>query len=274
LNVNTIQLGVVSTPSATIQPVTGILNVTGGTVVANDELVLGVPDGAGTASLADGDVNITNGVVEAADIIASGSVNSSITVSAGTLSLTSAAGSIGTMAAPVGSITLSAGTTLNLAVGNFPAVVASSLVASGTADTINLTALPLIPNLPRTNTLIQSLSGPISGYDFALGTPLPAGFKGYIQPSADGSAVQLVITNAPSFPQKGVTITSTSLQAGNLILSGTNGLANDVYYVLTSTNLISWTPIATNTFNSIGDFSVTLPYLSSESGRFYKIESQ
>lgn len=276
LNVNTLQLGVVSSSTATAAHVTGILNVIGGTVVVNNQLVLGLPVGPNTVQVAAGALNITNGMVQASAIIAGGSTNSSIALSGGTLSLTSPAGPIGTAAAPVGSITLDSGTTLNLAVGGFPAVVANGLVASGSTDTVNLITLPLIPHVPTTNTIIQSLGGPISGYDFVLGSPLPTGYKGYIQPSADGSAVELVITNAP-FPLKGVTITSARAQSGSIVMSGTNGLANGVYYVLSSTNLaapmaIRWTSIATNAFDVNGDFIITLP--AGNGQEFFKIESQ
>jgi hypothetical protein len=271
INVNTLQLGAMSATN-TSTTVTGILNVTGGTVVANTELDLGVPDGASTAAVADGNLNITNGTVDAGAIVASGSANSTITISGGALSLTSPAGSIGTAAAPVGSITLIAGTTLNLAVGGFPAVVASSVTASGTTDTLNLTALPSIPTVPSTNTLIKSSSA-ISGYDFVLGSPLPTGFKGYIQQSADGTAVQLVITNAVAPPPTGVTITSAKLQSGNIVLTGANGTASGTYYVLGATNLAGpWVPISTNTFDGSGNLNVSLPAASAQ--EFFKIESQ
>jgi hypothetical protein len=70
-----------------------------------------------------------------------------------------------------------------------------------------------------------------------------------------------------------VTITSAKLQAGSIVLSGTNGLANGVYYVLSSTNLaLPWTPIATNAFDGSGDFNVSFPLGSGQ--QFFKIESQ
>jgi hypothetical protein len=271
VNVNTLQLGVVSATN-TSTTVTGILNLTGGTVIANEALALGVPMGGSTIGIADGDLNITNGTVEAGTISASGSSNSFINMSGGILSLTSAAGSIGTTAAPVASITLANGTTLNLAVGGFPAVVGGTVTGSGTTDSINLTVLPPV-SVPSTNNLVQSLSGAISGYDFVLGSPLPTGFKGYIQQSADGTAVQLVLTNAPAPPPVGVTIASASLQAGNIVFSGTNGVANGRYYVLTSTNLAAgWVRLSTNAFDASGDFNVSLP--ASETQQFFKIESQ
>ncbi len=276
LNVNTFQLGVISSSSATVQPVTGILNVLGGTVVANDALVLGVPDGPGTATLAAGDVNVTNGVVEAATIVASGSANSSITLNGGTLSLTSPAGSVGTAAAPVGTISLG-NSTLNLAVGGSAAVVASNFTFTGTSDTINVTALPPIMSVPALVTLVQQLSGSIaiSGSDFVLGT-LPTGYNGTLQMSADGTEVQLKVTTSPPPPTKGPTITAVNLQltSHSFVISGTNGVADATYYVLTSTNLSVWTPIATNTYDSNGNLSATLPYSSTDTGRFYEIEAQ
>jgi hypothetical protein len=149
------------------------------------------------------------------------------------------------------------------------------LTFTGTSDTINLTAMPAIASTPSVVTLVQQLSGPISGSDFVLGT-LPTGYAGTLQMSTDGTAVQLKVTSAPKPPAKGTTVTSVSLESGtsSFVISGTNGVANSVYYVLTSTNLTVWTPIATNSFDSNGDFSATLPYLKAENGRFYKIESQ
>jgi hypothetical protein len=276
LNVNTLQLGVVSSPAASGAQVTGILNVSSnGLVIANNELALGVSPGAATTDLAAGVLNVTNGTVQAASIAVSGSTNSSITINASTLTLSSP-GSIGAPGAPLGSITLVNGTTLNLAAGGFPTILANNIIGSGSTDTINLTKLPPISHVPSTNTLIQALNGAISGYDFVLGSPLPTGYHGYIQPSADGTAVQLVVTNA-TFPAKGVTITSARLQAGSIVLAGTNGLAGTVYYVLGSTNLAAplatrWVPVATNSFDGSGNFNINLP--TSNPYEFFRIESQ
>jgi hypothetical protein len=286
LNVNTLILADISSAAANV-PCAGTLNVpavstpaplpgqpTNSTVVVNTQLVLGEVPAGGSASSAYGDLNINaGGVVAAASIVTEASANSAITNDAGTLSLTSPAGTIGTAAAPIGNITLSGGTTLNLAVGVFPAVVTANLTASGTSDKINVTELPLITGAgSHTNTLIQSVS-PISGYDFVLGT-LPAGFTGSLQESADGTAVQLVLTTAP-FPARGVTITSAKLEAGSLVLTGTNGLADGEFIVLTSTNLAAgWTPIATNSFDGNGHFDISLPYAPTVPGQYFSIKSQ
>jgi hypothetical protein len=64
---------------------------------------------------------------------------------------------------------------------------------------------------------------------------------------------------------------------GNVVtISGVGGTPNAVYYVLTSTNLVlrlsDWTPIATNNFNSSGDFSYNVTNSLSGSQQFYTIE--
>jgi hypothetical protein len=56
-------------------------------------------------------------------------------------------------------------------------------------------------------------------------------------------------------------ITSASINSGNLIIAGGNGVPNAAYYVICSTNLAlpagSWTRVATNAFDANGDFSFT-----------------
>jgi hypothetical protein len=278
LNVNTLVLGALSSASAN-RPVTGTLNVTnGGAVIVNDQLALGQAVGGGTSQFAQGTLNVL-GAVSAASIVSGGL--SSITVTGGSLSLTSPAGSIGTESAPIGSITL-ANSTLGLAVGGLGApVVTSNLTIAGSADTINVTSLPGISTVPSTNVLIQSLT-PISGADFALGGPLPAGYTGHLQLSQDSTALQLVVTVAPTFPTTPPKITGVSFQpaTGTVLITGTgtNGLANSLYFVLTSTNvalpLSSWTVEGANTFDTNGNFSVSVPYSAGDSARFYVIKSQ
>jgi hypothetical protein len=57
------------------------------------------------------------------------------------------------------------------------------------------------------------------------------------------------------------TITGYQIVGGtNLSISGSGGATNWPYYIEATTNLASaqWTPIATNQFDSAGDFSATL----------------
>jgi hypothetical protein len=56
-------------------------------------------------------------------------------------------------------------------------------------------------------------------------------------------------------------------------LSGTGGVANGVYYILGSTNLETWTPVSTNSFDASGDFNVTLP-VAANGNEYFQIKSQ
>jgi hypothetical protein len=285
LNVNTLLMGVITAADGN-KPVTGILSVpAGGTVVVNDQLALGHGFGGATSSLGAGNLDINGGTVSASTILPDGNTNSTISVTNGaTLGLTSVDGSIGTAAAPVGALIID-NSTLNLAVGGTgPTVGCSNLVTdltSSTVNTINITDLPVISSTPATLTLIQSGNPAVGTFNFVLGTK-PAGYTcALVNSFVNGNAVQLKITAVPSPANgKGTSITSVSFQraTSSLVIAGTNGLANDVYYVLTSTNLAlplaSWTPIATNTFDASGHFSVSLPYSEGDEQQYYSIKSQ
>jgi PKD repeat protein len=55
-------------------------------------------------------------------------------------------------------------------------------------------------------------------------------------------------------------IAGISLTGGNLVISGTNGVSGQTYYVLTATNLTQprsqWLPVATNVLNADGNFTI------------------
>jgi hypothetical protein len=47
------------------------------------------------------------------------------------------------------------------------------------------------------------------------------------------------------------------LSGGNLIIGGTNGPVGVEYRILESTNLLTWTPVFTNTIRSNGGYGFT-----------------
>ena len=71
--------------------------------------------------------------------------------------------------------------------------------------------------------------------------------------NVDG-AIRVVLETMPAIGSIGVS-------GGNLVLSGTGGVTNGTYYVLTSTNLAApltnWTPLLTNQFDGSGNFNFT-----------------
>jgi hypothetical protein len=74
-----------------------------------------------------------------------------------------------------------------------------------------------------------------------------------------------------------VSINSVALNSvgpGNLVLSGTGGVAGNSYAVQTTTNLsppVVWTPVMTNVFDGSGNFSYTNPVVPGTSQLFLRI---
>jgi hypothetical protein len=276
LDANTIVLGQCAVANAGGN-VIGVMNISSaGNLLVNNQLVLGQWLGAPSLQTRPtGILNVRDSTVSARAILSGGGVTNTIALSNAVLNLTSVSGSIGTPGAPINNILLT-NSTLNLGIGGFPPVVTSNLTISGTANLLNVTALPIIGSVPYTNTVIQSVKPIVGAFNFVLGS-LPSGYTGTLQTNAAYTAIQLRITAAP-FPPTGATITSISLQSGNIVLTGTNGQNSGVYYVLSSTNVLapraSWTPILTNVFTGSGSFSAALPVSPGEKQRFYLIESQ
>jgi hypothetical protein len=276
VDVNTMFVGQLVTNSASGR-VIGTVNVTGGTLVVNDQLVLAqwLSGGAAARTIPTGILNVSGGgTVRAGSIQSGGGITNTIALNNATLTLTSAAGSIGTVTTPINTIAIT-NSILNLAIGAFPPVAASNLITSG-ANTINVTALPAILSVPSTNTLMQSVVPIVDSFNFTLS--LPPGYTGTIGTNAGNTAIQLFLTGAPLASSHAV-FTNITVQGGtNVLLSGTNGVPNSAFYVLSSTNVAlprtNWTPILTNTFNGSGNFSVGVPISANALQRFYVIQSQ
>jgi autotransporter-associated beta strand protein len=76
-------------------------------------------------------------------------------------------------------------------------------------------------------------------------------------------------TSGPKF-------TGMNLQGANLILSGSNGVASQQYYVIATTNITlsrtGWTRIATNSFDGNGNFNFTNVITPAIPRRFFSIQ--
>lgn len=66
------------------------------------------------------------------------------------------------------------------------------------------------------------------------------------------------------------------VSGGNLVLSGTGGVTNGNYYVLTSTNLAApltnWTRLVTNQFDGSGNFNFTNAMNTNSPQSFYLLQ--
>jgi autotransporter-associated beta strand protein len=194
-NVNTLYAGYLSS-SAAAANVYGTVNVTNGTLVVNSSLILGYNPGATTT--ANGTLNLTNGTVLANTIIC-GSGTNKITLSGGWLAVSN---TLGSPAAPLSSLTVSNGATLQFWVANQQTNAATGKLASDNSGAISIGAMPLVLSYPSQFPLIFSPSGGASGARFALDT-LPGGYLGYIS-NDNSSTIWLVITNGPAVPKTDV----------------------------------------------------------------------
>jgi T5SS/PEP-CTERM-associated repeat protein len=97
--------------------------------------------------------------------------------------------------------------------------------------------------------------------------PLASGLDWTNKLSVDGS-IEVIAPSQPAF-------TSITLSGTNIVIAGTNGPAGANYSVLTATNvalpLSNWVSIATNQFDSSGNFSFTRTIVPGERQRYFRI---
>jgi hypothetical protein len=168
-----------------------------------------------------------------------------------------------------GSLTLPAATTQNFFVGTNNSAIAATgnLTLASTLDIFNAAGFT------ATNYTLFTYTGSLSGTP-VLGVT-PAGFEGYTYALNTGTAgqVMLVVTppSSPSFNN-----TSFFSGNGNLVMSGTGGVAKGIYYVLTTTNLAlplnQWTTNGTYQFDASGNFIFTNVVQANVAQRFFRLQ--
>jgi hypothetical protein len=247
----------------------GTVNVNGtATLEVNDTLAMGMNTSTGGGNPS-GTLNINGGTVQTTDIIA-GSGASTITLDAGTLDVTNDVGAPG---APIGTF---ASTNATLQFNLNGASVVTNIVAANLIENgVNTIVIDSAANISSTMTFplisYTSLNGSFAA-NFTRGS-LPPGFSASLVNDSALHRIDLVIAPSslvtPSF-------SAFSLSGSNQVFSGTNGLAKGTYCVLASTNialpLAQWTPIATNVFDSSGNFNFTNAINPNVPGQFYLLQ--
>ncbi len=188
MDVNTLEVGN-SSPTATG---TGTVNVNGGSLLVNTLLELGHAGGSGTLNISAGSAILSPGAT-------AGGGSAVINMTGGTLVATNSGVSLGTVVNPLSSFAI-ANSTLTLAVRSIsPTIETGTLNGGGVANTINVSSVPVLTNLPAQFPVIQytSPSGDLS--TFVLGS-LPGAYQGYISNNSANLSIDLVITNGPVFP--------------------------------------------------------------------------
>jgi autotransporter-associated beta strand protein len=98
---------------------------------------------------------------------------------------------------------------------------------------------------------------------------LPAGLSWNTNNLNSGGIISVITTAQPI-------IAGAAISSGNLVFSGTGGVSNGTYYVLTSTNLglpiSQWAPVATNQFDGGGNFNSTNSYDPTLPQSFYLLQ--
>lgn len=174
---------------------------------------------------------------------------------------------IGTIAAS-GNVTLSGATVIKLAANGSNDMVQAggNIVYGGTLNLVNISGSPL-----AAGNSFQVFSAANYSGTFTSITPATPGAGLAWNTNQLTSGVISVVTSGSSGP----IISSTEASGGNLIFSGTGGTALGTYYVLTATNITGpWNPIATNSYDASGNFSVTNRITAAVPQQFYRTSSQ
>lgn len=146
-------------------------------------------NGSGTLTI-NGGTNLVSGNIRKTSIVGTATIN----VNAGTLKLIGSTNVIGIVGNPIDTVNLT-DSKLTLPVNNGGAtIVATTLNAQGSTDTINITSLPGIGSFP-TQLPVISYASFNQNYDFVLGT-LPGTYQGYLSNNTAGFSIDLVITNS------------------------------------------------------------------------------
>ena len=191
-NVNTLNVGYVSVSSA-VGNVTGTVVVSNGTLVVNSELLLGYNPGATATGL--GVLSISNGTVLVSSIVAGGGT-SEVKLNGGLLVVSN---TMGSLAAPVSSLIVDSGGTLQFPVANNLTNAVSS-ISSDNSGVINISSLPVVFAYPSQYPIIYCPGGGANGVKFLMGA-LPSTYAGYIS-NDNSSTIWLVITNGPALPKQ------------------------------------------------------------------------
>jgi hypothetical protein len=272
-DVNTLYIGAVGSQAS--ETGIGSFEVVGGTPVSgkpnlrvNTQIVLGTTNVINTGVISGpvsgvtgtyGTFTIDAGATVVANTILAGgtaNANNGVVVNGGSLTINNT-GVIGATGTPISVFTLNNSTLTLTPSATLTNANIGTLNLGGTTNVINIASLPSV-SYPATFMLVK-YTNQVGSFNIGLGT-IPTGSytSAYITNDTGALAVELVLTGNAAPP----VINSISISGGNIILSGTNGVASGNYYVLSSTNVAlpwnQWTPIGTNQFDNAGNFSVTL----------------
>ena len=188
IDVNSLSVGVSQDGTGT-----GVVYANGGSLLVNTNLELAhLPGSAGTLNISGGTVSANGGIVN-------GGGTAVVAMNGGTFNMTNgSAATAGTVSSPLTSLAVTNGT-LKFAVQNGTPNAVVSTLSCGAANTISISAVPVLTSVPAQFSLIQYATPDGNLGSFTLGT-LPSGspaYAGYISNNTANSTVDLVITAGP-----------------------------------------------------------------------------
>jgi fibronectin-binding autotransporter adhesin len=232
---------------------TGTTTVNGGTLLVNNT----TGTGTGTNS-----VTVNN----SGRLGGTGFIHGPVVVSSGG-TIAPGSGGVGTLTLR-SNLTLAADSLLCFDLGPVAAsdrlVISNALALNGTLYVTNVAGFGA-----GTYTLIY-YGGALSGKVPTIGS-MPPGFAGTINTNTSGQ-VKLIVQLVPSTPP---TIGSITVSGDSVLISGTGGPPNGIYYVVAATNvgltMGNWTRISTNQFDAGGGFLFTNALDQSTPQRFFRL---
>lgn len=234
----------------------------GGTTVSNGILMVSNSVGSATGL---GPVNVFGGT-----LAGSGIIGGAVTIDSG--GAFAPGNPLGTLTLS-NSLTMAPGSTTFVQLEHSPLTndmvnVLGTLTEGGTLSVSNIGVAPLANGDSFQLFNAAGYSGSFTGYVLP---PLSGGLVWNTYPLSSSGVLSVVRLTSP-------TIAKIQIVGGNLVFSGSGGVNSWPYYLLVSTNLnlpvAQWTPIATNQFDSSGNFTLTNAISTSSSQMFYRIQLQ
>ena len=228
----------------------GIMNVTGGTVVADTLTLAQIGGGqgstAGTLSLTNATLVVSNGVS-----IGAGTAGATLNESGSSIKLLNAT-TLGSVT-PLLALNLDGGSfQLNVDANAGAPVIAATTVNTGAVTTINIGSIANAGGPVQIPLLSYTGNDPFGA--LSLGTHPAAYIVSLVDNTANSSVDLSIAPNAPL-------ITFIGISGPTLHIQGINGSHGGQYVLLGSTNvalpLNQWTPILTNNYALDGSFNLT-----------------
>jgi hypothetical protein len=263
LDVNNLTNGVQRTNNTATQ--SGIINVNGTATLLSPNIVIAQAAAGANASLVTGTLNITNGTV-VANITAGGGV-STVNVNGGKLVVSNF---VGTAAAPLTALTL-ASASMHLKVNGTNTATAgvNAAAVSAAGTTITIDSVANVTGPVTVHLLSYSGTDPFAGLSLA---PLPAGYTGNLVDNPGSIDLSLTVAAAPPSPSiRNLVVSDGQVVITGTNNNGTAGTYRVLTSTNVALPLSNWTLLTNGSFDANGNFSST-NLAGTNNQRFFRLQ--